>query len=449
MLAGTMCDQPTPRPRGSTLLCWLLILACVGWVAGRVFMDGRSRHGKTDDFQFELNGRLLIGQKLLTKEIGQAAPPAADALRTLDASASSPQQKLRVAIAAGELVGAEEALLRLKSPGPATTTQPLSDDVRVLEKIYSGHRDELTADQRLALVEHHGWFGKLALVYALPEEHAERAGVVWPAQRAIWVAGGAVIGILLLILVGVVLLIVAIVLLSNGTIRRLYAPVIITNGPPVFLEAFTIYITTLVLFGTLIHRLLPGTPWIAYLLLTLLIPLVLIWPTWRGVSRRDSLIGFGWHRGRGLFTEMGCGIAGYIAGLPLVALGFFITIGLSKYAGVSPSHPIVNEVRGGWFTIAMIYVLASLWAPLMEETMFRGALFNHLRARWSWIVSALIVGLLFALVHPQGWTTIPALGAIGGVLAIVREWRGSLIGPMTAHALNNATVITIVIALMG
>ena len=97
---------------------------------------------------------------------------------------------------------------------------------------------------------------------------------------------------------------------------------------------------------------------------------------------------------------------------------------------------------------ALIFVLAAIWAPLMEETMFRGALFNHLRGRQGWLVSSLIVGVLFALVHPQGWTAIPVLGSIGAVLASVREWRGSLIGPMTAHALNNATAITVVLLLV-
>ena len=144
---------------------------------------------------------------------------------------------------------------------------------------------------------------------------------------------------------------------------------------------------------------------------------------------------------------MGCGIVGYLAGLPLVAIAFLITLALSRFAGATPSHPIVNELRRGWGTIALIFVLAAIWAPLMEETMFRGALFNHLRGRWNWVVSPLIVGLLFALVHPQGWTTIPVLGAIGAVLALIREWRGSLIGPMTAHALNNATVLSIALLL--
>jgi membrane protease YdiL (CAAX protease family) len=75
--------------------------------------------------------------------------------------------------------------------------------------------------------------------------------------------------------------------------------------------------------------------------------------------------------------------------------------------------------------------------------MFRGILFHHLRTRWSWPASAGLVALIFAAIHPQGWAAIPILGAIAIVLAALREWRGSIIAPVAAHAFNNFIVITI------
>lgn len=424
-------------------MCWLLILASIGWVAGRVFVQRRAGLGKTDSFQLELNARILIGQRLLLKDLKQPTQPVDQMMQTLDAAARSPEQQLEVAIASGELVGAEAAMKRLQSLRSDATTQPESDNDQTLEKIYAGQLKDVTPEERAALIEQHGWFGRLALVHGLPDNDPERARIIGPAKRTLLIITGVGLGIMVLIGVGLILLITAIVLLANRTIRPQFRPVVVPGGPPVFLEAFAIYITTFVVSTELIHRLLPRTPWVGYLFLSLLIPFVLYWPTRRGVSAQESRLGFGWHRGRGFFIEMCCGVGGYVAGLPIVALAFVVTLALSRLAGTTPSHPIVNEVRGGSIaTIVLIYLLASVWAPLMEETMFRGALYNHLRGRWNWIVSPLIVGLLFALVHPQGWTTIPALGAIGAVLAIVREWRGSLIGPMTAHALNNATVIT-------
>jgi membrane protease YdiL (CAAX protease family) len=96
----------------------------------------------------------------------------------------------------------------------------------------------------------------------------------------------------------------------------------------------------------------------------------------------------------------------------------------------------------------MIYAVAVLWAPLIEETMFRGALFHSVRVRWGWWPSALLVSLIFAMIHPQGWTLIPTLGAIAMVLAALREWRGSLIASMVAHGLTNFVTTTLLILTM-
>jgi membrane protease YdiL (CAAX protease family) len=39
--------------------------------------------------------------------------------------------------------------------------------------------------------------------------------------------------------------------------------------------------------------------------------------------------------------------------------------------------------------------------------------------------------------------------ALGFGFALLREWRGSLIAPMTAHALNNGIVMTFLIVALG
>ncbi|CAN5457684.1 hypothetical protein BH09PLA1_BH09PLA1_30330 [soil metagenome] len=445
-LGMTIPDGPPSLPpprRASWFISWLMILGSIGYLAGQVYTHKQAAAGRSDDFQLELTGRILVGQKLTLETLAQKQPSVRESMRSIDAGEKSLQQKLRLAIVAGELAGAEEAMKRVGELRSSAATRPQIDDLQTLEKIYAGQRDLVTPDERTTLVEHHDWFGRLALVYGLPDDNTERAAVIAPAKRAMLVSALAVGGILMLVLAGLILLIVAIVLLANRTIRPRFSPVVTSSGTPVFLEAFAIYITLFVLFGELTRVMMHTPSLVRYLFFTLLIPAALAWPILRGASWRESMLGFGWHRGRGLFTEMGCGIGGYIAGLPLVALALLVTVLLSRFVGASPSHPITNELRGSRATLGLIYVLACVWAPLMEETMFRGALFNHLRGRWNWIVSALVVGLLFALVHPQGWTAIPALGTIGAVLAGLREWRGSLIGPMTAHALNNATAITI------
>ncbi len=47
------------------------------------------------------------------------------------------------------------------------------------------------------------------------------------------------------------------------------------------------------------------------------------WPAWRaGLAWGEVARTLGWHRGRGVAVEVAWGLAGYVAGLPVVAAGF-------------------------------------------------------------------------------------------------------------------------------
>jgi membrane protease YdiL (CAAX protease family) len=101
------------------------------------------------------------------------------------------------------------------------------------------------------------------------------------------------------------------------------------------------------------------------------------------------------------------------------------------------------------WTLMMMFILATVWAPVVEETMFRGAFYSHLRRVTNPIVAALVVGFVFAIIHPQGIGLVPPLMTLGAVFALIREWRGSLIGSMTAHALHNGFLVTMMAVLFS
>ena len=91
----------------------------------------------------------------------------------------------------------------------------------------------------------------------------------------------------------------------------------------------------------------------------------------------------------------------------------------------------------------MIFV-ACVLAPLVEEIMFRGALYQHLReigpglAKWASVAfSVLVSGFVFAAIHPQGWLGVPVLMSLATAFALSREWRGSVVPAMIAHGINN------------
>ena len=59
----------------------------------------------------------------------------------------------------------------------------------------------------------------------------------------------------------------------------------------------------------------------------------------------------------------------------------------------------------------------------MEETVFRGAVYQHIRS-WAGVpLGVLLTGFLFAVIHPQGFVGLPAIMALGCIFAVMREWR--------------------------
>ena len=106
------------------------------------------------------------------------------------------------------------------------------------------------------------------------------------------------------------------------------------------------------------------------------------------------------------------------------------------------AHPVVGWMyHGDFWTKLACLGLAAGFAPLFEEIFFRGALHRYFRGRFRFFASALLTGVIFAALHPQGVFAIPALASIGIGFSLLREWRDSLVAPMVAHAINNGALV--------
>ncbi|MBI4025702.1 MAG: CPBP family intramembrane metalloprotease [Verrucomicrobia bacterium] len=53
------------------------------------------------------------------------------------------------------------------------------------------------------------------------------------------------------------------------------------------------------------------------------------------------------------------------------------------------------------------------------------------------------------MIHPQGWFAVPVLMSLGFTFGFLREWRGSLIAPVCAHAINNGLILALALLLIG
>lgn len=449
---------PFRRPRWRTLAAWVVILAIVGGLVQRTMLARKSDSTTLNNLQdqaADFSFRYMVG----TYEFVRALDPTADAKIYNDTkaamSAGPLSQQLRFVVLAGELKGPGQALTELaelKAPEAA----PL---VEILTRLYRDYeRKEFTApsvsgserDQVRAAL---GWVGELALHPAGTSDTARRAALLASAQRTFFTVIIAFLGCGFFGLAGLPCLLTVLILARN---RRLLSGL----GPPsgtggLYAETFALWLVLFVGLNVLLTVLpLPGLPLAfkgAGFLFTLV---VLVWPVLWGVPWQQVRAEVGLTWGRRPWLEPFLGVFTYLSCLPLMSIGLLLTILLMKapawFLGdkepvAPPYHPIAEGIgQADWWQLLQLVFLASVVAPIVEETVFRGLLYRHLReatGKWaavgSMLVSATVVSFLFAVIHPQGWLGIPVLMSIAYGLTIAREWRGTLLPAMIAHGLNN------------
>ena len=352
----------------------------------------------------------------------------------------------RAVILAGEIApGTLESRLDYLGDLKREAQTDAREDADLIYQIYAeGYTP--SAAERDGLVERHGWFGEIAATYNLPNNHADYRSPRRSATIVVLSLFGFVFTVILAGITGFVLAIIAIVLLC----RRKLVPRLAT-GPAghrtAYLEMVALFLLVFIgvqlVFGVIQE--LTGVNLMLPILLASALPL--LWPVLVGVPWKRYKQDMGFHRGRGVFHEIAAGFVGYLAGLPIIAVGILITFVLSFFAEVQADHPMQYELLdGGTYTIFLTLAAAVIWAPLVEESVFRSGFYRHLRQRPGadgFLLATGLTAFIFAAIHPQGWVGIPALMSIAFVLSGLREWRGSIVPSMVAHAVHNGALCLI------
>ena len=459
---GSADAPPPPRPHGSRLAGWIaaiiivcsVVLAIAGVAEDKKAQEADGSRASLARMEESLEARYVVGMnELLGPMVEQSGPVGKTAwLEPFQAKAETPREKTGLAILQLEILGEDAAAKTLEAVA-LSGSEEAAKDASTLQTLIASGAGDVPQERREEFAKRHGWAGRLALTHGLPDSEPARAQVLGEARRTF---GGAIIlgcltggGFLL----GCGLAVWGLIhFLSGRGVWRFAVhdlPAIQATGGSVWLETFAVYLGIMVLGGWLAGLLPePWAPWPQGAAFLGAAVLAFWWPRLRGIKGREYRQGLGWTRGRGFFREMGAGFTGYLAGLPIVAAGVVLTVLLASLAQADASHPLNHMTDSPPAVLALLGVLAAVWAPLIEETFFRGAFYAAWRQKCGRWLSGLATGVLFAAVHPQGWTAIPALGAIGLVMALLREWRGSLIAPITAHALNNGTLFLIMILMM-
>jgi len=349
--------------------------------------------------------------------------------------------------------GAQEALLK-------------EDVVGALETLAASNGDSasISLETRERMEEHLGFLGRVDTVEGVRE-----------ASRALAVVLAAGTWYVCIFLAGAVALLVLLYRMAVGTKKPAFEPIAEGQKAIVLGETFALWLGFFLLC-TVIAATLPialnmaspdavGENGSLVLSLAAMYAslLALAWPSVRGLSWRETRELIGLHKGAGVLREVGAGVVCYITAVPILLFGLIVYFLLSLVAQLirgdqpPPSHPAVEMLSSaGPMGVVLLYLLASVTAPIVEEIAFRGLLFSHLRGvvapriRFvSFAVAALVSSFIFAVIHPQGVLFVPALGGLAVGFCLAREIRGSLIAPMVAHGINNAVTLTLAVSLFG
>ncbi len=467
-------------------VAWLVILAVAAFViAGGLQPSDEPSEG--DDLQdavglilVELQGKYLIGAARMAPMNAPAMYVQSEPMLNL----GSLGQRQRFIVLAAELAGPATARSRLdeldRLIAAPLVGEPLQLDPdqatvqRVLHDLYPAGLDELDDEQariiagqaaispldREVVVDRLGWFGRLAVNGLSGDDTQVRDGLLAAATTlAIVMVGIAMVGIGAL-LIGFAGLVLAVVMMFLGRLRTGLGA---GRGPHlVYAETFAVWFVLFVGLQELV-ALVPDTG-LHMGLVVVSFPLSLLalaWPVARGICWRDVRRDIGLTLGARPALEPLIGLGGYLVTLPILGAGLVITFLLMAMqafvAGEAdtfapaggPAHPIIVYMSGPDIgPKLLVLVLAAVCAPLVEETMFRGVLYRHLRdatgklgTALSVIVSTLINTALFAAIHPQGWVVVPALMGLACGMTLFREWRGTLIPAMVIHGVSNALVM--------
>lgn len=481
-------------PRGYSKLAWMAIVVLVALtIWGQRLPQREITQQAVNQLQrniLEIQGQYLVAASQM--------PGGQDQKRQLYESAralnSGPWiQRLAFVVLAGELVGPDEALrlldgnrakIRQERP-PVPQEQLLS--LEILSKLYSGYQkhpgnnNSLRQSERDWLQRDLGWFGTLALTPARPNDtqggnmgkglpqNPERRQVLAVAWRTLVFV---ILGLLGAFAMGAVGLVGAVLFAAAVVSRRTRSAVPATwPASGIYAETFALWM--LLLTGLSVAAIfLPGSEGnrLFYSSGASLLSLsALAWPLLRGVSGRQLLLDTGLYGGTRPWREFGWGVVCYVSNLPIVAIGFVVTLILFRLQALlhpgggdglegvqAPAHPIIEWVReAGIGGRLAILILACVIAPVVEETLFRGVLYRDLRERtacWKTSMSVVCSGalnsLIFAIIHPQGLLAAPVLMAIAFGLSLAREWRGSLIASMTMHGINNGIMLLMLLLII-
>lgn len=484
-----------PRNRLSIggIVSWLVVIAITVGIIALVAttqqvvsetVGGDATSG--DLLQVQLAGKMLVGQKELMATVEQVPGTEAE-IETIEeaidgANRGTFEQQLACVVLTNELLGADEALEMLSDLDervikhdfkPSENQSILHDGVtNIVNACVDDSFDDatLSIEEEELLGEKMGWIGRLATVPAASGKTVMREEVVSEAMTSAVIASLAFLGGVVALLAGFVLAVRTIRSWKQGEFEGRF-----DNREGVhniYIETFAIWLVYFVGIQLAIEPLVDAmefNPLVVSPVIMFSSLIALVWPVIRGIPFSQVRQDIGWTSTKPL-QDFFAAPVGYLATIPLVLITLLVILSVSGLGmqsgdpaateefsrGQTVSHPIQEYVSNAdGYVVLWVILSACVAAPIVEETVFRGILYRHLRdvtAHWrvtaTVAFSSLVNAFIFAAIHPQGVMLIPVLGSLAVGFSLMREWRRSLYPSMIMHAIHNGLVTCLMFTIL-
>jgi len=508
--ASSLPPSDKNRLSFSGILSWLVVAAItaaiVMFVATEQKIASETVGGDAtsgDLIQIQLAGKILVGQQefqALAKKMEGAEPAEEDAdsedhlspkeRKAIETAITAVrtgtfEQQLASVVLTNELLGSEQALLDLNDLNQRVTkinfeqSENQSTLHDAVSNVVNACADDSFDDATLSIEEEElldeklGWIGRLAAAPELSGKTLLREAVIAEATNSAMIVSVASIAGTLALIVGFFLAFKTIKLWKRGELEGRFKNQFGTHN--IYIETFAIWLVYFFgiqfAIGGLVEIIeidpLVLSPFIVFSSL-----LALVWPVIRGIPFSQVRQDIGWTTTKPTRDFLAAPV-GYLTTIPMLLLVLvslvFIgalsipsapsaesaeTEGFSR--GQSISHPIQEYVTDSDANVFLWIALSTcVAAPIVEETVFRGILYRHLRdltAHWRLTAtvafSSVLNAFIFAAIHPQGVMLIPVLGSLAVGFSLMREWRGSLYPSMIMHAIHNSLVTCLMFTIL-
>lgn len=136
------------------------------------------------------------------------------------------------------------------------------------------------------------------------------------------------------------------------------------------------------------------------------------------------------------WRALGLGFLFGFGGLAITLPASLIYLRVMGEGATSAAGQVFGGVRTTWIWAVAVLVLVVVVAPIFEEVIYRGLLWNAIEWRWGRWVAFAVSTVVFAAAHLE-LSRFPLLLVVAVPVALARLYSGSLVASIAAHSATN------------